>query len=409
MSDKVPTEEVKEAKEVEQKVEQAADAADVDSDSSSSDGDEMPDHTDEMLDQLLAMLQNRIQDAADQQFILKQFLAMMSGTESVPLTEEERRVLNSPLPAPLSTPDLKGVAEYIKSGRAKNIIVMTGAGISVSAGIPDFRTPGTGLYYQVKDKYPSFDDPQDLFAIDYFRRDPHPFYEVAKTLYPDQYHPTKAHCLIRLLNEHGLLLRNFTQNIDTLEFITGIPREKTVFSHGSFSKSHCIECHKEFTYEHVREKVFAGEVCRCECGGLVKPDIVFFGEALPEEFFMKMREDFPKCDLLIVMGTSLKVQPFAGLISHVAEHVPRLLINLQEVGAKPEPPEEDAPEQTRYRYRTSGKFAFKDPKNRRDALFLGTTDDGCQALAEMLGWDKELETLYKSFDKPEKPAEEAKP
>jgi len=318
---------------------------------------------------------------------------MMQASKPRGLTEKERRILESPLPQPLTTPDLKGVAEYIRDGHAKNIIVMTGAGISVSAGIPDFRTPGTGLYYNLQ-KY-HLNDPQDVFSIDYFRRDPKPFHELAKSLYPDKYHPTKAHYFIRLLHEKGLLLRNFTQNIDTLERIAGIPEEKTVFSHGSFASAHCIDCKKEFAYEFVRDETFAGKIVTCdECGGYVKPDIVFFGEALPERFFTKRSEDFPKCDLLIVMGTSLVVQPFASLISFVGDDVPRLLINREIVCAKPEPPAPDAPESERLRYRTSDKFAFKDPSNRRDALFHGSCDDACEALAHLLGWGEELQTLY---------------
>jgi len=270
---------------------------------------------------------------------------------------------------------------------------MSGAGISVSAGIPDFRSPGSGLYSMLE-KY-DLPEPEAMFSIDYFRENPKPFFDIIKILYPDQFHPTKAHYFIRLLHEKGLLLRNFTQNIDTLEYVAGIPREKTVFSHGSFSSSRCIDCGKPYTYEFVREHVFANKIPVCaSCGGVVKPDIVFFGEDLPKEFFEKMKTDFPKCDLLIVMGTSLEVQPFAGLIAHVPPHVPRFLINMEVVSAKPPPPSPDASEEERYAYRTSSDFAFNDPENRRDALFQGTCDDGVQALADVLGWGRELQAMY---------------
>jgi len=321
----------------------------------------------------------------------KDFMEVMMAANP-PLTEEERLVLKNPVPQPLESPDIAGVAKYIRDGKAKNIIVMTGAGISVSAGIPDFRTPGTGLYYNLQ-KY-NFDDPQDVFRISYFRRDPKPFYEIAKVLYPDQFHPTKAHYLVKLLAKHGLLLRQFTQNIDTLEFIADIPQDKVVYSHGSFSKSHCVNCHAEYSYEYVREKVFANEIVKCDCGGYIKPDIVFFGESLPKEFFERRNQDFPKCDLLIIMGTSLAVQPFAGLISRVPESVPRLLINLEAVATKPAPPPDDADEHELYRYRTSSRFAFNDPNNRRDVLFQGTCDSGCQELADALGWGKELQEMF---------------
>jgi len=342
------------------------------------------------LDRLQMLLDSAIASEEERAQLLTRFLAFMSGRRT--LTYEERAFLSKPPPKPLISADIAGVAEYIRSGRAKNIIVMCGAGISVSAGIPDFRTPGTGLYYNLQ-KY-NLEDPQMVFSIDYFRQDPKPFYELAKGLYPGQFHPTKAHYFVRLLHEHGLLLRDFTQNIDTLECIAGIPKEKTVFSHGSFASAHCVSCGKEYTPEFVRKKVFSDELAVCECGACVKPDIVFFGEKLPDAFFHHMVEDFPKCDLLIVMGTSLQVQPFAGLIGRVGDGVPRLLINMEVVAAKPVPPPADADEVERYRYRTSSKFAFNDPENLRDALFMGPCDDGVQALADALGWGKELQDMF---------------
>jgi len=388
----------------------ADDKVEENSPRSEEDEHDMPsDFEDDALEKIQALLNESIANAEQQNIVLKQFLAMMRANRT--LTPEEREFLASPVPRPLEFPDMTGlrkcvadgyannimniasVAKYIADGKAKNIIVMAGAGISVSAGIPDFRTPGTGLYYNLQ-KY-DFADPQELFTLSYFCQNPKPFFEVAKSIYPDLYHPTKTHYFIRLLHEHGLLLRDFTQNIDTLEVIAGIPTDKLVFSHGSFAKSHCIGCRKEFSYEYVRDKVFSDQIAVCDaCGAYVKPDIVFFGESLPEKFFERMHEDFPKCDLLIVMGTSLAVQPFAGLIAHVPETVPRLLINREVVCCKPEPPPADADEMDRYRYRVSSRFAFKDPENRRDALYQGSCDDAVQALADALGWGKELQALF---------------
>jgi len=344
----------------------------------------------------------------EQELVLNHLLGALT------LTDEEHAVLSAPVAKPLVSADIDGVAKYILDGHAKNIIVMTGAGISVSAGIPDFRSPGTGLYYNLQ-KY-NLDDPQDVFSINYFRKNPKPFYCVAKGIYPGQFHPTKAHYFIRMLAEHGLLLRNFTQNIDTLEMIAGIPQDKVIYSHGSFSKSHCSECGKEYSYEDVREKVFADEVAYCECGGCIKPDITFFGEALPAEFFVQREIDFPKCDLLIVMGTSLVVHPFAGLITLVPENVPRLLINLEPVGCKAAPPGENASGYDLLAYRKDNRFAFNDPSNLRDAYYKGTIDDGVEELAKALGWEKELQALFdtpiegikKPEDKPKEPEAEPK-
>ena len=132
---------------------------------------------------------------------------------------------------------------------------------------------------------------------------------------------------------------------------------------------------------------------RDDCDALVKPDIVFFGENLPERFGEKAHEDFPKCDLLVVAGTSLAVHPFAGLVNHPREDVPRLLVNRERVG------EADARVRAMAALvgHTAGLgFDFAPETNRRDALFLGDCDDGFRELARLLGWDAELETLVEA-------------
>jgi NAD-dependent deacetylase sirtuin 1 len=121
---------------------------------------------------------------------------------------------------------------------AKRIIVLTGAGISVSCGIPDFRSEN-GLYSIIGEKYPDFDDPQLMFDIHYFRHNPRPFFELAKEIFPSHYKPSATHRFIKLLEDRQCLLRNYTQNIDTLEKITGIKR--VVHCHGK------CDCYIELT------------------------------------------------------------------------------------------------------------------------------------------------------------------
>ncbi|KAJ3034827.1 NAD-dependent protein deacetylase sirtuin-2, partial [Rhizophlyctis rosea] len=301
--------------------------------------------------------------------------------------------------------EIQSIAYYIKEMACKNIIVMTGAGISTSAGIPDFRSPGTGLYDNLA-KY-NLPYPQAIFDINYFRRKPEPFFTLARELYPGNFDPTPSHYFVRLLAEKGVLLRNYTQNIDTLERVAGISGDLLVEAHGSFSDAHCVGeasgsdaesdsddelggalkgkpgCGKEYSQQWVKTEIFAGRTPRCEaCTGLVKPDIVFFGESLPERFHSLLQDDFQRCDLLIVVGTSLQVMPFAGLINHVNEHVPRLLINREICGV------------------TGSAFSGFDfegdvQKYRRDARFLGDCDEGCRRLAELLGWGEELEELVR--------------
>ena len=302
-------------------------------------------------------------------------------------------VAAEPLPPVLSSFDLRGVAEHIRSGKCSNIIVMAGAGISVSAGIPDFRTPGTGLYSNLA-KY-DLPHPTAVFELDFFRSNPEPFYLLAAELYPGRYPPTPTHHFVKLLHDKGLLLRCFTQNIDSLEAAAGVPADKIVAAHGNFDSARCLSGHHACVSE-VKKHVDRGEVMRCardDCDALVKPDIVFFGENLPERFGEKAHSDFPKCDLLVVAGTSLAVHPFAGLVNHPGEDVPRLLVNRERVG------EADARVRAMAALvgHTAGLgFDFDSETNRRDALFLGDCDDGFRELARLLGWDAELETLVEA-------------
>lgn len=210
-----------------------------------------------------------------------------------------------------------------------------------------------------------------MFDISYFRNNPLPFYTLAHELYPGTYRPTIAHSFIKLLYDKGMLLKLFTQNIDCLEREAGVPGEMIVEAHGSFATQRCIECKTEFPDTMMRKAVEAKEVPRClrnTCNGLVKPDIVFFGESLPENFH-RNRTLPASADLAIIMGTSLTVQPFASLPSFVREEIPRILINLERVG---------------------GLGSRAD-----DVLLLGDCDAGVRKLADALGWREELEELWR--------------
>ena len=211
-----------------------------------------------------------------------------------------------------------------------------------------------------------------VFDISYFRNNPLPFYMLAHELYPGQFRPTIAHCFIRLLSDKGMLLKLFTQNIDCLEREAGVPDHKIVEAHGSFARQRCIECKTPYPDDLMREIVRKAEVPHCitpQCNGLVKPDIVFFGEQLPEEFF-KSRSLPSAADLCIIMGTSLSVQPFASLPAFAAEGVPRILINKERVGDLGTRPD--------------------------DVLILGDCDQGVRQLASALGWLDELEALWRT-------------
>lgn len=288
-----------------------------------------------------------------------------------------RSLCGDPRPARLLTHDFEGVANHLQS--CKHVIVMVGAGASVSAGIPDFRTPGTGLYDNLQ-KY-DLPFPEAVFDLRFFRRNPRPFYALCRELWPGQHRPTATHYFIALLHQKQILQRCFTQNIDSLESLAGLPREMIVAAHGNFDSATCHGTGRAVATEEMKQAVMAGDAACAELnakhGGLVKPDIVFFGENLPERFFKLAAEDFPKCDLLLVIGTSLQVQPFAGLIRDVWPTVPRLLINRERVG-------EDK----------DGGFQFDEPDT-RDVFFKGDCDDGIRELVQLLGWEADFEAVLK--------------
>jgi NAD-dependent histone deacetylase SIR2 len=165
-------------------------------------------------------------------------------------------------------------------------------------------------------------------------------------------------------------LKLFTQNIDCLEREAGLPGDMIVEAHGSFAKQSCIECKTPYPRDSMEQAIHDKTVPHClekNCDGLVKPEIVFFGEQLPADFFNN--KDLPgKADLCIVLGTSLSVQPFASLPGLCQEHTPRVLINQEQVGSL-------------------GSRAD-------DVLVLGDCDSGVRKLAKACGWLEELEQLW---------------
>uniref|UniRef100_F1KR14 NAD-dependent protein deacetylase sir-2.1 n=1 Tax=Ascaris suum TaxID=6253 RepID=F1KR14_ASCSU len=212
--------------------------------------------------------------------------------------------------------------------KSQRILVLTGAGVSVSCGIPDFRSKD-GIYARLRVDFPDLPDPTAMFDINYFIQNPKPFFEFAREIFPGQFEASICHYFIKMLETEGKLLRNYTQNIDTLEQVAGITR--IVQCHGSFSKATCRHCGSKFDGNVLREDVFAKRIAMCRtCGdpkGILKPDIVFFGEDLPDEFHNRMLEDKSEVDLVVVIGSSLKVQPVALIPFSVDASVPQVLIN----------------------------------------------------------------------------------
>ncbi|XP_023803167.1 NAD-dependent protein deacetylase sirtuin-2-like, partial [Cyanistes caeruleus] len=141
-----------------------------------------------------------------------------------------------------------------------------------AAGIPDFRSPGTGLYSNLQSYNLPY--PEAIFEIGFFKKHPEPFFALARELYPGQFKPTVCHYFMRLLQDKGLLLRCYTQNIDTLERVAGLEPELLVEAHGTFFTSHCLRssCRQRYDLAWMRERIFSSLVPKCEkCQGLVKP------------------------------------------------------------------------------------------------------------------------------------------
>lgn len=135
--------------------------------------------------------------------------------------------------------------------KANNVMIVTGAGVSVSCGIPDFRSE-TGIYSRLQEF--ELDDPQQMFDIKYFRENPQIFYSFAKELYPSNYEPSPSHLFVKLMEEKGKLLRNYTQNIDTLEHKANIKR--IVNCHGSFATASCVTCGYKCDGKEIEQYIF---------------------------------------------------------------------------------------------------------------------------------------------------------
>lgn len=270
-------------------------------------------------------------------------------------------------------PSLEKVASWIQAGTIKRILVLSGAGVSCSAGIPDFRTPGSGLYDNLE-KY-NLPYPEAVFDLEFYQSNPMPFIDLAKELWPGMKHsPTLSHSFVALLEKKGYLVRNYTQNIDGLESVAGVSDEKLVECHGHFRTSSCIDCSVPFDGDEAKKVILhQGEAPTCHrCGGFVKPDIVFFGESLPVRFKQLLHKDLGKCDLLIVMGTSLKVAPVSLIPQMLNSRTPRLLFNRELVGDFA-PPGTDG--------------------NHRDVFYEGDCDDSVRKFCSLLGWEEELLSL----------------
>ena len=185
-------------------------------------------------------------------------------------------------------------------------VVLTGAGISVPSGIPDFRTPGKGIWETV--------DPMEVAHIDAFHRDTRRFWSFYRPRFSDlgDKEPNAAHAALAELEHCGKLEAVITQNIDRLHAKAGT--ERLIEVHGSIATSSCTTCSTSYALENVGELFDDDGVATCACCmGKVKPDVVLFGEMLPEQAMAEAQQLCEGADLLLCVGSSLEVYPVAGL------------------------------------------------------------------------------------------------
>ncbi|KAJ7612505.1 SIR2-domain-containing protein [Mycena polygramma] len=263
-------------------------------------------------------------------------------------------------------PEYNTVEDAVRLIRdSRRIIILTGAGISVSCGIPDFRSRD-GLYASLKQKGDyELDDPQQMFDINFFRQNPAvppPFQSFLSQIYPSNFVPSPCHRFIKLVESKN---QNYTQNIDNLDIQCGVTR--VLQCHGSFATASCLLCRRQVDGSEIEADIMAHRVPLCSvCNapqpgvapkpkkkkksakkakgewdsddedesdgptyppGIMKPDITFFGEKLTDNFDHSLAADRNQVDLLLVIGTSLKVSPVADILCHLPHSVPQILIN----------------------------------------------------------------------------------
>ena len=186
------------------------------------------------------------------------------------------------------------------------VVALTGAGVSVPSGIPDFRTPGKGLWAKV--------DPMAVATIDAFHSDTKRFWDFYRPRFHDlaDKEPNPGHTVLAELERRGRLDAVITQNIDRLHRKAG--SEDVIEVHGSIATASCTSCGESYPLEEVESLFDADGVATCRgCAGKVKPDVVLFGELLPADAMARAEQLCSSADLLLCIGSSLEVHPVAGL------------------------------------------------------------------------------------------------
>ncbi|MFL7870150.1 MAG: NAD-dependent deacetylase [Anaerolineales bacterium] len=204
--------------------------------------------------------------------------------------------------------------------KAKHAVVLTGAGISTPSGIPDFRSEGTGLW--------SRDEPMEVASLNTFRTDPERFFvwfrPLASLIFNAK--PNPAHIALAKLEKAEHIHSIITQNIDGLHQKAGA--HNVIEMHGTLRMLSCTQCfHQAEALPYLKAFVEQGILPRCsKCGGLMKPNVILFGEQLPQQAWYAAQRESRQCDLMLVVGSSLEVLPVAGLPMQAIDRGAHLVI-----------------------------------------------------------------------------------
>lgn len=201
---------------------------------------------------------------------------------------------------------------------SKKVVVLTGAGISTESGIPDFRSPETGLWEKI--------DPMKALSTSVLLNHPEEFYAVGFKILTSMLNakPNKSHEILAKMEREGYISTLVTQNIDNLHQKAG--SQNVLEVHGHIRDGYCLNCHAKLSLEKIKEKVEKKEIPpRCMvCGGIVRPSVIMFGDQLPSSFDQAWNET-ENADLLMVIGSSLEVGP-VNYLAHICKKL--IIINL---------------------------------------------------------------------------------
>jgi NAD-dependent deacetylase len=204
--------------------------------------------------------------------------------------------------------------------KARHTVILTGAGLSTPSGIPDFRSEGTGLW--------SRDEPLEVASLLTFRTQPEQFFKWFRPLASQIFNaqPNPAHVAIAEMEKRGRLQAIITQNIDMLHQKAG--SQRVIEMHGTLGTLSCTRCYRQQGYATcLQQFVDEGLIPRCpDCDAILKPDVILFGEQLPQKAWHAAQSEARKCDLMVVAGSSLEVLPVAGLPMQAIDRGAHLII-----------------------------------------------------------------------------------